>query len=515
MSEGSVPQALIAATTPTNAQAVQGLRPELVWSSFAAIASIPRPSKKEERIISLMKSFADERSDVEFVQDEVGNCLLRRPGQNGGEDADPVVLQGHLDMVTEKNAESSHDFDNDPISFEHRGEWLGAQGTTLGADNGIGVAAILGVLCEENVPLPPIEALLTIDEETGLTGAFGLDGSILHGRVLLNLDTEEHGALYVGCAGGGDSVMSVGVQRGGEVLEGSEVYSLKVEGLLGGHSGINIHEGRGNALQIAAVALQEVMRACPSTQVLSFCGGDKRNAIPRESQVLIAVSSDDASKLEEVVSTQDANARAEYGLLDKAVKVSASKSECAEGTTALDAQSALKLANVLLAIPHGALKYSAAVDDLVETSNNLASCALPEDAQEARIVLSTRSSLMPALDAAREKLRAVAALAGAEIDVQEAYPGWNPNMQSKILQITKDAMRTVIHEEPKVLAIHAGLEAGLIADKVPGMDCVSFGPTIRGAHSPDEEVKVDTVAPFYETVLETLKFLANNKVEPQ
>ena len=509
MSEGRLPEALASATTPNNADAVAGLSPQLVWSSFAAIASVPRPSKKEERIIALMKAFADERSDVEFLQDAVGNVLLKRPGQNGGEGAAPVVLQGHLDMVTEKNADTTHDFDEDPISFEHRGEWLGAKGTTLGADNGLGVAAILGVLCEESCPLPPIEALLTVDEETGLTGAFGLDGSLLSGRVLLNLDTEEHGALYVGCAGGGDSIMTVGLSREA-APEASESLRITVDGLLGGHSGINIHEGRGNALQIAALAAQRALRAAPSARLVSVSGGDKRNAIPREASALISFAEEDRGALEAAVAAQDEDARLEYGHLDKDVRVALSGpgEETGPAGQVLDGASAERLLSVLLAIPHGALKKSAAVEDLVETSNNLASCSMSGQSGGARIVLSTRSSIAAGLEAAREKLRAVAALSGAEIELQEAYPGWNPNLKSVILEKTKAAMRRVIGAEPRVLAIHAGLEAGLIADKVPGMDCVSFGPTIRGAHSPDEEVLVETVAPFYETVLETLKDLA-------
>mmetsp|Transcript_28255 Transcript_28255/g.90384 ORF Transcript_28255/g.90384 Transcript_28255/m.90384 type:complete len:538 (-) Transcript_28255:1754-3367(-) len=497
--------------TPGNRAVVDGLAPAPLWLNFAAIASIPRPSRKEEAVQNFMKAFADERG-LEWKQDDVGNLVLKFPGRNGGEDAAPVVLQGHVDMVCEKNADTEFDFDTDPIRFtrvsDAQGEWLTAEGTTLGADNGVGCATILALLQDETATLPPLECLFTIDEETGLTGAMGFDPSLISGSTLINLDTEEFGSVYVGCAGGGDSnVFLEGLEREA-VPEGYEARTLRVGGLLGGHSGINIHEGRGNALLLAAGTAQKILQAIPGARMATFLGGDKHNALCREADVAMFLPADAVAEAEVIATAAEAAATAEFGLLEKTISVTIATENTAPDAQALTDAAARKLLSTVLALPHGVVKMSAAMADLVETSNNLASVRIEADEDTAKILLNTRSSVPEALEAARDRLEAVINLAGGRFERGVAYPGWNPNMQSPVLGVAKRACVQVTKKEAEVVAIHAGLECGLLGDKKPGLDMVSLGPTVTGAHSPDEQILISTVQPFYEMVRAMLEELA-------
>lgn len=512
-----------------NVQAIQDLQPLDVWKHFSVLSSIPRPSKQEDAVLEYIQSIAESRG-LEWTQDKIGNLAVFVPGVGPhGTTAAPVIIQGHVDMVTEKNQKTVHDFTKDPILLQRQvvsndETWLTAKGTTLGADNGIGVAAALALLEEATAPhdnasvldLPPLQLLFTIDEETGLTGAQQLDAQALGltGKTLLNLDTEEWGELYVGCAGGGESVLTLDLQRAAEASSSSALVELRVEGLLGGHSGVNIHEGRANAILLCAAAAQGVVMENESTLV-SLTGGDKHNAIPREATAVLSIPADARSRVEAVVQQSLAAARAEYGLLETNMKMfvddydNNNKQEEEACPAPLQADSARRLVALLLSLPHGPLKYSHAMKDLVETSNNVASVTITGDV--ATILCSSRSSVSAALEATRDRLSAVATLAGATIEKGEPYPGWNPNMKSPLLGIAQDILRNKLGRSPGVKAIHAGLECGLLIEKLGGdVDALSFGPTITGAHSPDESIHADTVPPFYQLVKDILGVLATS-----
>lgn len=526
---------------------VEGLEPRRLWSHFAAISAIPRASKHEAAVLEHIKTIAAEKG-LTWKQDAAGNMVVRSPGRGSGLNAPPVIIQGHVDIVTEKNTDTSHDFLTDPIQLRlsDDGAWLGATGTTLGADNGIGVAAALALLDEpEGTPLPPLELLFTVEEETGLHGARKLDARALglSARTLLNLDTEEWGALYCGCAGGGDAKLYLPGARLAAAPPGSAVHTLSVRGLLGGHSGINIAEGRCNAvLQAAATArtlVREVHAAGHAAHVVAITGGDKHNAIPREAEVHLCLADGggggDAAALAvagRVVADACAAMAAEYGLLEtKASMELAPAAADAALPPPLDVESSVRWLDALLALPHGPLKWSHALSNLVETSSSVAAAHTGEGAgggAELFVLCSSRSSVATAIERVRLSLRAVAETLGrGRIELSEPYPGWQPDMESKVLGVARDKLRRMLEEagaanpEPEVLAIHAGLECGLIGERIlkpdaaecngaaEKMDMVSFGPTIRGAHSPDEQVEISTVAPFYALTKAVLAELAN------
>ena len=490
--------------------------------------SLPLPS-----VLAWLKAFADARS-LPWTQDAVGNLVIRRPGSGtplSGARAPPVILQGHVDMVTEKNADrASHDFGADPLTLVLGGDgWLRADGTTLGADNGIGVAAALAVLDtppHDPAPLPPIEALFTVDEETGLTGAFGLDGGMLTGRTLVNLDTEEWGDIFIGCAGGGDSRITLPVSADPCAAPVVATLSLSVSGLLGGHSGLCIHEGRGNAVGLAARLAEAAVRGgggSAAVRLVSMSGGDKRNAIPRECAATVAVCAGGRATVDAALDAARTEAdaiRQEYGGLEAGMRLEvvqpaeASPSPPPLPLTAASTDASLTL---LRALPHGALRMSTAVPGLVETSNNLASVVPVADGEGGSlsallIQTSTRSALLPALEAVRRSIAALATALGGSVTSDEAYPGWAPNPASRIVRLTAAAVEGVTGRAPGIGAIHAGLECGIISSRVPGgLDAVSFGPTITGAHSPDEAVRVDTVGPFYEALVRLLGVLAKEE----
>jgi len=490
---------------------LSNLEPQPLWRYFEDLSYIPRPSKHEEKVLTYLKEFAEARN-LSWKQDVAGNLVIYRPGLNGGEGADPVVIQGHVDMVCEKNSDTVHDFANDPLQLRIVEEdWLMANGTTLGSDNGIGVAAALALLdlpLETGRSLPPLEALFTVDEETGLNGAFNLDPSLLTGRTMLNLDTEEWGALYIGCAGGGNSVVSLPVSL--EPLQkGLKLFKVCIQGLLGGHSGINIHENRANAVLSLAGLLDGLLDTVEG-KLVSFQGGDKFNAIPREAFAWVALKEEDQTNAIDFVADFHRNFLSEYGRLEQLSKITIAP-EPEPDSQMYGLKNHHQLLSLLLTLPNGPVKISHDLPDLVETSNNVASVKVAgqsEDEIVFEVTCATRSSLSHALEHVRRRILRAAKLCGAKVVQPPSYPGWQPNLQSKLLELAKKRAREVLGEEPKVLAVHAGLECGIIGEKVKGMDMISLGPTIKGAHSPDEKVQISSVQPFWSLVLDIVTNLS-------
>ncbi|GLC42124.1 hypothetical protein PLESTM_001294000 [Pleodorina starrii] len=510
---------------------IAGLSPAPLWRYFKDLTQIPRPSKHEGRVLQYLKDFAAERQ-LAWQQDAVGNLVIRRPGSGGGEGAPCVVIQGHVDMVCEKEPDSPHDFLVDPLLLRREGDWLQASGTTLGADNGIGVAAALALLSSPpSAKLPPLECLFTVDEETGLTGAFEISPDLLTGRTMLNLDTEDWGEVFIGCAGGGDMSLELEVllESPPQQLPAMRAHLLKLGGLLGGHSGLNIHEGRGNAVQLLGRALAAVAAAAgpDGWRLAELAGGDKRNAIARDAAAVVLVAADKEAAVAAAVQALLDELRTEYGSVETGLSLTLTPrpaADAAAGAPPVDAvvgpPDVDRLLALLRGLPHGPIKFSHAVPGLVETSCNVASikeapslptCG-PSTTRRYVIVTSTRSSIMGALEATRDVIQGLARLAGC-VAVQrgKAYPGWQPNLDSRVLQVTLDAYRDMMggSQTAKVGAIHAGLECGILGEKFPGMDMVSFGPTIKGAHSPEERVKISTVEPFWQLTVNVLERLAD------
>jgi dipeptidase D len=483
--------------------ALTHLSPRSVWTHFAALAAIPRPSGREDRAVAFVKEIgasigAKERSDAR------GNVVLSVPATPGREKAAPVILQTHLDMVCEKNRDVAHDFERDPIRPRLSGEWVQATGTTLGADNGIGVAAALAAATDESVKHGPLELLFTLDEETGLTGAMQLDPTILSGRMLLNLDSEEDGVIFVGCAGGEDTLIDVKAAYKAPSFRGGG-QKLSVEGLRGGHSGLNIIENRGNALKLIARVLSALVEEGVPFDLAGIAGGSKHNAIPREAEAVVAVEPKAKARLDAVTAAAVAGFRIELAKIDEGLKVT--WSECPEPSRVLALTDRDRLIRLLIGLPHGVLGMSQDIPGLVETSSNLA--VVSEHEWAIRVVTSSRSSVAPSLAYVLTQVRAVAALANASVTLKDGYPGWKPNMESKALAVVREVYRSRWQKEPHVTAIHAGLECGLLGEKIPGLDMVSFGPQIEGAHSPDERVNVPSVERFWGALTEVLDRLSS------
>ena len=471
------------------------LEPKIVWKHFDEIRKIPRCSKHEEKIREYIVNFAKQHG-LEYQVDKAGNVVVRKPASSGMENKPMVVLQAHMDMVCEKNKDVDHDFSKDPIKVKIEGEWVTAEGTTLGADDGIGVATALAILEDKNLKHPPIEALFTVDEETGLTGAFALEKDFLKGRTMINLDSEEFGIIYVGCAGGGDSTIKLAVKKE-KVPDGMKVMHVFVKGLKGGHSGCDIHEQRGNAIKILARILWKVKKEM-EMRIIDISGGDKHNAIPREAEATVAV--ENAERFKEIVNSEAKDILEEIKPVDPDMKVEISE---AKGEKGLDKESSYKVIDLLYALPHGVLAMSYDIPDLVETSTNLAKVRLEGD--KVTVVMSSRSSSKTELQATRDRIRAIAELAGAEVEEGSTYPGWKPNLDSKILKIAKEVFKEMFGKEPEIKAIHAGLETGVIGEKFPGMDMISIGPDVRNPHTPDEKVHIGSVEKFYRYVAKILE----------
>lgn len=481
---------------------LNGLEPQLLWKHFDKIRSIPHGSGNEAQLAEYLLSYAKSRK-LEAEKDESGNVVIRMPATKGYEDVPTVVLQGHMDMVCEKNSGVDHDFLKDAIEVKLDGEWLTAQGTTLGADNGIGMAAALAVVESEDVVHGPLELLFTVDEEVGLTGAGKLKSGFVTGEMMLNLDSEELGAVYIGCSGGGDSTIRLPVSFS-DAPAGTKGYVLKVTGCRGGHSGIDIHEQRGNAIKILARVLSETVRTQPC-HLAGLRGGNKRNAIPREAEATLMVLETTVDDLAKLASDELEKIKEELGGREKDLSVSVEPSDTMTFKV-MEAGSQAAVLNLLLALPHGVEAMNYDIPGLVETSNNLATVSTGGD--EVVIGTSTRSSIASALRALRAKIRATAELVGAEVEENEPYPGWKPNLESKLLGVVKTVHKEVFGKEPEAKAIHAGLECGIIGEKFPGMEMVSIGPWIEHPHSPEERVNIPSVGEFWKLFAAVLKALA-------
>jgi dipeptidase D len=480
------------------------LQPKAVWKYFKEITMIPRPSKKEERIVQYLIEFA-KSFNLRYEQDEVGNILICKDATSGFENRKTVVLQSHVDMVCEKNSDKIHDFDNDPIEVQLVDGWVKAKGTTLGADDGIGVAAQLAILAADNIEHGPIECLFTIDEETGLTGAFGLDSNFMKGRILLNLDSEDEGELFIGCAGGKDTVIKIPYQLESAPLNHS-AFIIRVSGLKGGHSGDDIHKGLGNANKIINRILWKASKLF-NMRLFAIEGGNLRNAIAREAFSKVLVPSDKIADFETFIFHSAEAIKIEYNITEPSLQINLEKfDEEANQVVVKDDQQ--KLLNSLYACPHGVISWSQSIPGFVETSTNLASVRMEND--HFLITTSQRSSVESAKEDVANMVMACFDLTGAQIKQSNGYPGWAPNPESAIREITVNSYNRLFKQEPLVKAIHAGLECGLIGDKYPGMDMISYGPTIKGAHSPDERIQIETVQKFWDLTLDILKNIPEN-----
>ena len=487
--------------------AIEGLSPILLWKRFFEISQIPRPSKSEERVRLYLRNFAGQ-NNFDMKEDEVGNIVILVPSKPRFEDAPTVILQSHVDMVCEKNKDTKHDFTKDPIKLVRKGEWIAADGTTLGADNGIGAAAALSVSQDDDFNHGPLELLFTVDEETGLTGANNLKKDFITGKMLLNLDTEEDGAFYVGCAGGMDSVGIFKIEYE-EPKRGYVPFTLNISGLKGGHSGINISDGRANAIKILGLLINKIEKY--DYQLAYINGGSKRNAIPREAEAVIFLSPDNDADVRELINEFTIETVLEFKTRDDSIKINFERDDAAVKTypKVYTKQFSTNVSNSILAMPHGVAAMSADIPDLVETSTNLATVVVEGD--KLKIGTSQRSSIESAKKNIAKSVKAVFDLAGAEVTVGDGYPGWQPDMGSELLKISKKVFRDLFSKEPELKAVHAGLECGILGDKYPGLQMVSFGPTIEGAHSPDEKVKIADVDKFYRLLKNILTEIANSK----
>jgi dipeptidase D len=480
---------------------VSDLEPRALWTHFDRILATPRPSKREGAMRELVLAVARQRG-LEARVDDYGNVVVAVPAKPGREAAPIVVLQSHLDMVCEKNSGVELDFERDAIVPRRDGDWLYATGTTLGSDNGIGVAAMLALAAGADVEHGPLELLFTVEEEIGLNGAGALDGSLVRGRILLNLDTEEERALYVGCAGGAGSEIRLPLDAMFGA-EGRVALRVAVGGLKGGHSGVDIHLQRGNANRVLARALWVLLPEF-EFELFAFSGGNLTNAIPREAEASLRVARDDRAAFETALGRRLAAARAELATVDGGLEWKVE--ECAAPAEVwADATTAKALA-LLAALPHGVLRMSDDIPGLVETSTNLA--RVRTDGSLLRVSISNRSSVAASLAAAQSAVAAFAELAGAEVEVEEGYPGWKPNLDSKVLGVVERVHERELGSKPAVKAIHAGLECGILGEKLPGSDMISFGPQIEFPHSPDERVLIPSVERFWRLLGATLAELA-------
>ena len=480
--------------------AIQGLEPRPLWDHFYRISRIPRCSGNEQGTRKYILDVA-ERNHLEHKMDGAGNVVIKKPATSGYEQRPVVVLQGHLDMVCEKHRSTRHDFSRDPITLKRQEDWITADGTTLGSDNGIGVAAALAVLEDKDIGHGPIEALFTVSEETGLTGAKEMASDMLEGRILMNMDSEEDGALFIGCAGGRDTELFLRLETEAPP-SGYSAVQVRVGGLRGGHSGLDIHEGRGNAIKLLARFL---WKQAPQLdlRLASINGGSKHNAIPRDCEALAYVPPQNLAQLKDAARACDRDYRNEYALVDPEVFLSIEEDGFSPPDRVLAASLQDRLHNLLYAMPHGVISMSQVVPGLVETSANLAVV----HTGDARISLLTsqRSSTQSRLTDVSDMICAVGRQAGAEVHQGNGYPPWTPNPGSPTLNAAKSIYIHLFGHEPEVKAIHAGLECAIIGNNFPGMDMISFGPTISGAHSPDERVQISTVRKFWDFLVAMLE----------
>ncbi len=479
---------------------VSDLEPKELWRHFDEILTIPRGSKNEKQMGEYVIGVA-KKNGLTYKQDDEGNIVVTKPGKSGHENAAVTILQSHLDMVNDKNADVEHDFSTDPIKPRREGDYLYATGTTLGSDNGIGVAAALALMDSDSVQHGPLELLFTTDEETGLTGAGSLQSDFLQGRQLINMDTEEEGSLYVGCAGGAGVNINVKLAFS-DVKSGDVAIAVKLQGLNGGHSGVDVHLQRGNAIRLLTRVLVSVNENI-SFSLASLTGGNMHNAIPREAFATILVSDSERPAFEKAMHDQVAGILAEFKPVDPNIKLVLTQIDADKVMTPAVGSTVLNLLN---ALPHGVMAMSYDIPELVETSSNLAIVKIEND--NMLIHISNRSSVDTAIQAIQERVMSMGRLAGAEVEELEGYPGWKPNLDSHILKVAEKAHGEILGKEPSVKAIHAGLECGIIGEKFPGMDMVSLGPQIEFPHSPDERIRVGSVADFYKLLTGVLERLA-------
>ena len=481
---------------------MKNLNPKSVWENFYLLTQIPRPSGKRKEIADFLVNYGKSLG-LQTEQDEIGNVLISKPASAGMENRPGVILQAHMDMVPQKNSDKVFDFENDPIEaiIEPNGEWVTANGTTLGADNGIGVAAAMAILADKNVVHPPLEAFFTIDEETGMYGANALQGGWLKGKYLLNLDSEAEGELYVGCAGGVDTTATFTYEPV-ETEEGDVALQIAIKGCKGGHSGCDIHLQRANANKLLFRFLKEAV-ANYEARLASVEGGSLRNAIPREASAVITVPAEGIDDIMDLVAECEDLFIAEYDGVEDNIHFTAEQVECPTVELPEDVQDFL--IHAITACPHGVYRVIPEMPDVVETSNNLAMLTTKDNC--VTVMCLTRSSVESRKEELQEIIHSVFAMAGAEVEFSGSYPGWKPNLKSHILDVMKTTYHNNYGVEPRVIIIHAGLECGIIGRNYPGMDMISFGPTIKYPHSPDERVNIATVAKFYEYLLATLKAL--------
>ncbi len=481
------------------ASALDGLKPELVWKYFGEISKIPRGSKNEAAMTKYVLDTA-KKLGLEANADKSGNVVVRKKASAGRESARSVALQGHLDMVCEKNKDKVHDFTKDPITLVRKGNMLMADGTTLGADNGIAVATNLAIMEDNSLQHGPLEFLFTVDEETGLTGASNLSSDFLKSKTLINLDSEEEGALYVGCSGGRDSVATWKIDP--EKAPGqSTPVEIRVTGLKGGHSGLEIDKNRGNAIKILNRAL--MLLADLGGRLSRIDGGNKRNAIPREAEAVMVVPNKKLDKAQEVISAFVETVRGELGQADPGLMISMTRVEKAKKVKVIGKRDQRRILKTISALPHGVTKMSSDIPGLVETSTNVAVISTGKKS----IVLATsqRSSVASELNEMVETVSHICSLGDADVENSDGYPGWKPNLDSDILKVAKSTYKSLYAKEPEIKAIHAGLECGIIGERMPGMDMVSFGPTLEGVHSPDEKIHIDTVERYWAFLIGILK----------
>mgnify|MGYP004465659875 FL=1 len=479
---------------------ITNLQPAIVWKCFHEVTQIPRPSTKEGKMIAFLENFA-KKHGLAYKKDEIGNILISKPATPGMENRQTVVLQSHMDMVCEKNSDIKHDFDNDPIETIVDGEWLRANGTTLGADNGIGVAAEMAVLMSDDIEHGPIECLFTVNEEIGITGAKALQAGFMTGNFLLNLDSEDEGQIFMGCAGGKDTKAYFHYQPQ-EASADRLYFRIDVKGLNGGHSGGEIHKGLGNANKVLFRFLYLLKKNGYDFVLASVDGGNLRNAIAREAHAVIGLQPEDKENVRVMLNHYAADIENELKHVDKNVRLEMESVD--KPAFCIDNDTARNVILSMYACPHGVVGMSHDLEGLVETSTNLASIKMKEN----NVILvgtSQRSSVESCKEMIADQVAAVFLLAGAEIEQGDGYPGWEPNTNSEILKVAQSTYEKLFHKKPLVTAIHAGLECGLFREKYPNLDMISFGPTLRDVHSPNERIEIKTVGMWWNHLLELLK----------
>ncbi|SMY31661.1 aminoacyl-histidine dipeptidase [Photobacterium andalusiense] len=474
------------------------LSPKAVWHFFDKICSIPHPSKYEEQLAQYIVSFA-QAEGLDVRRDNTGNVIIKKPATAGMENRKGVVLQAHIDMVPQKNEDTIHDFTLDPIIPFIDGEWVTATGTTLGADNGMGMATCLAILAAKDIEHGPLEVLLTIDEEAGMTGAFGLEAGWLEGDILLNTDSEQEGEVYMGCAGGVDAALTVDIQREAMPADHQPI-KLVVKGLKGGHSGCDIHTGRGNANKLMARFFVDHADEL-GLRINNFTGGSLRNALPREATVIATLPAANVDKLNTLFAEYLQIAQAELGHVE--TDLTFFTEACAAPADVIITADQTRLMNILNVCPNGVIRMSDDIEGVVETSLNMG--VITTEADKVTILCLIRSLIDSGRSYVESMLQSLAALAGAKCEVAGAYPGWKPDADSEIMQVFRDTYQQMYGNKPNIMVIHAGLECGLFKEPYPEMDMLSFGPTIKFPHSPDEKVKIDTVQMFWDQMLAVLK----------